>query len=112
MKVAVIGSRTVQAVGLENYLPHDTTEILSGGAVGVDTCARVYAQAHGIPLTEYLPNYQRYGRAAPLKRNMDILGEADLVLAFWDGCSRGTKHVIENGKKLGIPLRIICCSPQ
>jgi hypothetical protein len=43
---------------------------------------------------------------------MAILGEADLVLAFWDGCSRGTKHVIENGKKLGIPLRIICCSPQ
>ena len=110
MKVAVIGSRTVQVADLGAYLPDDVTEILSGGAIGVDACAKEYAQAHQIQLTEYLPDYRRYGRGAPLKRNMTILQNADLVLAFWDGKSRGTKYVIENAQKLGVPVQIIHCT--
>ena len=106
MRVAVIGSRGLTVGRLEDYLPMDTTEIVSGGARGVDACARDYALRHGLKLTEYLPEYNRYGRAAPLKRNITIIENADLVLAFWDGVSRGTKYVIDNCKQRNIPVEV------
>ena len=110
MRVAVIGSRGLTVDNLEKYLPDDTTEIISGGARGVDASAREYAQRHGLKLTEYLPEYSKYGRSAPLKRNLTIIENADLVLAFWDGLSRGTKYVIDNCKKRNIPVEIFILS--
>lgn len=95
MKVAVIGSRNIRELDLERYIPADTCEIVSGGAVGVDKLAEEYAKAHGIPVTVFLPEYKRFGRAAPLKRNEQIVDYADLVIAFWNGRSRGTKYTIE-----------------
>lgn len=106
MRVAVIGSRKLKVNDLENYLPADTTEIISGGAHGVDTSAREYALAHKIKLTEFLPDYDKYGKAAPLKRNISIIENSDLVLAFWDGVSHGTKFVIDSCKKRNIPIII------
>ena len=106
MKVAVIGSRGLQVDHLEDYLPEGVTEIVSGGAQGIDTCAKNYALEHGLKLTEFLPEYSRYGRGAPLQRNITIIEYADLVLAFWDGKSSGTKFVIDNCKKRNIPVEI------
>ena len=106
MKVAVIGSRGITVSDLGKYLPAGTTEIVSGGAKGVDTSAREYALAHGVKLTEFLPEYDKYGRGAPLKRNITIIEHADVVLAFWDGKSRGTKFVIENCKQMGVPVKV------
>ena len=54
MKVAIIGSRGLNIENLEDYVPKDTTEIISGGAKGVDFCAKTYAIAHGLKLTEFL----------------------------------------------------------
>lgn len=104
MRVAVIGSRGLSIENLEDYLPENVSEIVSGGARGVDTSARRFAQTHGIKLTEFLPDYEKYGRSAPLKRNITIIENADMVLAFWDGKSRGTKFVIDNCKKRNIPV--------
>ena len=106
MKVAVIGSRGLLVNNLEKYLPPETTEIVSGGAKGIDTCAREYAKANNIKLTEFLPEYEKYGRSAPLKRNITIIENADIVLAFWDGKSNGTRFVIDNCKKLGKEVRV------
>ncbi len=106
MKVAVIGSRGLSVNSLEKYLPEETTEIVSGGARGVDTSAREYATSHGLKLTEFLPEYDKFGRGAPLKRNITIIEYADLVLAFWDGQSHGTKFVIDNCKKRNIPVKV------
>ena len=106
MKVAVIGSRNLKVDDLGKYLPEGVTEIVSGGARGVDTCAREYALANEIKLTEFLPEYDKYGRGAPLRRNITIIEYADLVLAFWDGSSRGTKYVIDNCKKRGVPVKV------
>ena len=100
MKVAIIGSRNLIVNDLQNYLPPNVTEIVSGGAKGIDTCAREYAQNNGIKLTEFFPEYDKYGRSAPLKRNLLIIGYADEVVAFWDGRSRGTGYVIDNCKKM------------
>ena len=106
MKVAVIGSRGLSVSDLGRYLPENTTEIVSGGAKGVDTSAREYALSHEIKLTEFLPEYTRFGRSAPLKRNITIIEYSDIVLAFWDGKSRGTKFVIDNCRKLGVEVRV------
>ena len=109
MKVAVIGSRGLWVENLGNYLPSGVTEIVSGGAKGIDSCARQYAQEHGLKLTEFLPDYPRYGRGAPLKRNLEIIAYADQVLAFWDGHSPGTKHVIDqcNKKKKKVTVHLL-----
>lgn len=112
MKVAIVGSRNLCVIGLENFLPKNVTEIVSGGARGVDTCAREYAQTHGIKLTEYLPDYSLYGRIAPLKRNLEIIAYADMIIAFWDGKSHDTKYVIDKCKKQGIPVKVYLYKPN
>lgn len=99
MKIAVIGSRGLVINDLGKYLSANVTEIVSGGAKGIDTCAKKYALSNGIKLTEFLPEYNKYGRGAPLKRNLLIIDYADEVLAFWDGRSSGTKYVIEQCRK-------------
>lgn len=111
MKVAVIGSRGLEVENLEKYLPKETTEIISGGAKGIDACARNYAKSHGIKLTEILPEYEKFGRAAPLKRNDKIIERADILLAFWDGKSRGTSYVIEKSKRSGKRIKVYVKSP-
>ena len=107
MKLAIIGSRSLHIPDLEKYMPDDVTEIVSGGAKGVDSDARNYAEKNGIKITEFLPDYTLYSRSAPLKRNIQIIEYADMVLAFWDGKSRGTKYVIDNCEKTGVPVRVI-----
>ena len=106
MKIAVVGSRGLKVNDLGRYLPAGVTEIVSGGARGIDTCAREYAEKNRIKLTEFLPQYEKYGRSAPLKRNLLIIDYADLVLAFWDGNSKGTKYVIEQCKKQNKEIKI------
>ncbi len=106
MKVAVIGSRNLQVNDLEKYLPENITEIVSGGARGIDSCARRYALENNIKLTEFLPEYDKYGRKAPLCRNITIIEHADIVLAFWDGQSNGTRFVIDKCREKGVPVKI------
>ena len=110
MKVAVVGSRSITDISLEDYIGKEVTEIVSGGAVGVDTLAAEYARVHGLRLTEILPQYERYGRAAPIKRNKEIVDYADKVLVFWNGSSRGTLSVIQYAEKVGKSCEIIICS--
>lgn len=110
MKIAIIGSRTVHASidrAILRYLPPATTEVISGGAEGVDTAAARVAHELRIPLRVFEPDYAAYGKRAPLMRNLQIIDYADEVLAFWDGASRGTMHVIAECIKQGRPVRII-----
>ena len=82
-------------------MPKDITEIVSGGAKGVDSYAEEYANKNGIVVKVFLPKYEKYGRGTPLKRNLEIIDYSDTVIAFWDGKSRGTKFVIDKCKALG-----------
>lgn len=106
MKAAIIGSRSITITNMEQYLPAGITEIISGGAKGVDTSAREYALSHGIKITELFPEYEKYGKAAPLKRNIAIIQMSDIVIAFWDGHSHGTKFVISACKNLNKPIKV------
>ena len=110
MKIAVVGSRNITVKNMEKYLL-DGDEIVSGGAKGVDACAAEYAERNGLKLTVFLPKYERYGRAAPILRNREIVDYADKIIAFWDGHSKGTLSVIQYAEKIGKECRIILCSP-
>ena len=106
MKVAIIGSRTIFIENIKDYIPQGTTEIVSGGAKGVDTCAKLFAESNNITYSEFLPDYKKYGRAAPIVRNRLIVDSADIIIAFWDGTSKGTKSVIDYCNKAGKKVQI------
>lgn len=106
MKIAVVGSRGIKSLNLACYLT-DANEIVSGGAEGVDSCAEDYAREKGIKLTLFLPEYSRYGRAAPIVRNKKIVDYADKIVVFWDGSSKGTLSVIKYAEKVGKPCEIV-----
>ena len=110
MKVAIIGSRikknSLLKIILKN-LPAYTTEIVSGGAEGIDQYAEEIARELSIPTKIFYPEYEKFGRAAPLKRNLKILEYADEVIAFWDLHSKGTKQVIVECIKQNKPVKIV-----
>ena len=107
MKVAIIGSRKAHADHIERYLPDGVTEIVTGGAKGVDADAMRYAQEKGLKLTVFEPRFHRYRKGAPLVRNREIVAYADCVIAFWDGVSRGTAYSIGEAEKQGKPLTVV-----
>lgn len=95
MRIGVVGSRGL-TVDLRPYLDSvSVSEIVSGGCRGVDACAEKYARENGILIRIFHPDYKRYGCAAPLYRNVQIVDFSDKVYIFWDGVSRGTKFVLD-----------------
>lgn len=114
MKVAVIGSRNADDEAYRQIcdnIPLNTSEIVSGGAVGIDTYAKRYANENNLLLTEFLPDYNdpklENKKAAPLIRNRKIVEYADYIMAFWDGESKGTAFTVEYARKLNKPVKII-----
>ena len=111
MKIAIIGSRNITRVDIDKYI-EGCSEIVSGGAKGIDTCAAEYAKVSGVRLTVFLPEYERYGRAAPIVRNKQIVDYADKIVAFWDGSSKGTLSVIRYAQKLGKEWVTVICKER
>ena len=105
MKLAIVGSREFENYDLlcaEVAKIRETQKIdliVSGGAKGADTLAKKYAALNHIPLMEFLPDYERYGRGAPLQRNTLIVQNADWVLAFVTASSKGTWDTIRKAQK-------------
>ena len=112
MKIAVVGSRNLTEVIIDNYIPSGTKEIVSGGAAGVDSCAAEYARENGLKLAVFLPEYKKYGRRAPIVRNKQIVDYADKVIVFWDGSSKGTESVIKYAEKQSKPLEVVIKKPS
>lgn len=110
MKVAIVGSRGYSRLGdvslFVTLLPHDAV-IVSGGARGVDSAAESAARVRGMQTVIYKAEWARYGNSAGYKRNADIVKAADVVVAFWDGVSKGTKHTIDLAHQAEIPVLVI-----
>ena len=111
MRIAIVGSRNIIVTNIGRYIS-DCDEIVSGGAKGVDTCAAEYARKNGIKLYEFLPNYERYGRAAPIVRNKEIVDFADKVIVFWNGNSKGSLSIIKYAEKTGKQCEVIICEQK
>jgi predicted Rossmann fold nucleotide-binding protein DprA/Smf involved in DNA uptake len=111
MKLAIIGSRSFDDYDLLSRMVSanypQVTMIISGGARGADELARQFAFERGIEIREYLPEWKRHGRAAGQIRNRLIIDDADAVLAFWDGSSKGTRGGLEYARKQGKEIVIL-----
>jgi hypothetical protein len=110
MKVAIIGSRDFNNYELvkktmEEY--ENVDMIVSGGAKGADTLGEQWAKENNKETLIFKPDWEKYGRSAGMIRNKDIVKNSDLVIAFWDGKSKGTKNSIDTCGKLGIKVRIV-----
>ena len=111
-RIAVVGSRNyrhwwrIPLVLYENFGDKDVI-IVSGGADGVDSAAKYAARVLGLDYKEFLPKYHMYGLKAPLYRNIEIAEYCTQAVAFWDGESRGTKHLLATVRALEKPFTII-----
>lgn len=74
---------------------YSITEIVSGGAQGADALAERYANDKDLLLTVINANWDKYGKSAGYKRNLEIVERSEIIIAFWDGVSKGTKHTID-----------------
>ena len=111
MKVLVCGSRSWIYQGVMyrrlRQLPPGST-IISGGARGADELAEWLAPALGFTSKVYPADWETFGKRAGYIRNVQMLEQdPDLVIAFWDGESRGTAHTIREAEKRGIPVEVI-----
>jgi len=116
MKLAVIGGRDFDNYTLlanilwdllkvKGTISQDT--IVSGGAKGADSFAKKYAKEESIPYLEFPAEWDKYGKSAGFLRNQTIVDNCDMVLAFWDGESRGTADTIAKAKKAKKPTFIV-----
>jgi len=110
LKVAIVGSRCIAEFDRDvifRHLPKECSDIISGGAPGVDTVAEKLARDLKLNFIKITPDYKTFGKNAPLMRNRQIAEQADLVLAVWDLASRGTAHMIAHCIAVNIPVRVI-----
>ena len=107
MKLLIAGSRSITNIDIQKYVPSGVDTIISGGANGVDRLAEEYADRRRLSKFIMRPRYDLYGRAAPLKRNEEMVSIADTVLVIWDGSSRGAQYTISCAEKQNKPLILI-----
>jgi hypothetical protein len=116
VNIAVVGSRTFEDYdllekALDRYTIPKQDTIISGGARGADSLARRYARENGIRMVEHFPNWKRHGRVAGFLRNEKIVKDAEVVVAFWDGKSKGTQHTISLAERKGIDVHVVEFGP-
>lgn len=107
MKVIVAGSRNItdeykvrEALSHAGLSTQDVTEIVSGGARGVDKLGEDIANFHKIPVKKFPADWETHGRSAGYIRNKEMAEYADMLVAVWDGNSKGTAHMITAMTKL------------
>jgi hypothetical protein len=112
MKLAIVGGRDFNDYCLLSDILYDyfdkfILEIISGGAKGADFLGKRYAENHGISYIDFPACWDKYGKSAGFKRNQTIVDACDMVLAFWDGKSKGTQDTINKAKKAKKPTFIV-----
>lgn len=108
-RIAIVGSRNFQNAELVTSfvrsLPLETT-IVSGGARGADQWAEQAAKLFGLQTQVFHADWDNLGRRAGPIRNARIVAEADRLVAFWNGRSRGTLNTILSARAAGLPVEI------
>ena len=81
--------------------------IISGCARGADTLGVRYASENAFDVDKYPADWDKYGKKAGYMRNVEMAENADALIAFWDGKSKGTKHMIDIATERNLPIRVI-----
>ena len=115
-KIVVAGGRTfndlasmtvhLNALLKTKRLTHEIV-IISGTARGADQTGEQYADNTGTTLLRFPADWDKHGKSAGYVRNKAMAAEADAVVVFWDGKSKGSKHMIDIAESSGLPLRVI-----
>ena len=94
---------------MKDYLTSikDDICVVCGQARGADTLGEQYAKEHNHSVQYYPANWKRYGKAAGYIRNTEMANNADALVAFWDGQSLGTKHMIATAIQLGLSIHVV-----
>ena len=117
MKVIIAGGRdftnvTVMATTLNNLQDVDHVieieklTLICGMARGADLAAYKLFSEAGLPIKMYPADWDQYGKSAGFIRNAQMADIADMLIAFWDGESRGTAHMIDTARKLNLNVLV------
>lgn len=109
-RVAIVGSRQFASLDkVIEYVKGLPVEVIivSGGAIGVDLIAQKAAEARGMKVDIFKPDWAHLGRAAGPIRNRTIVENCDALVAFWDGVSPGTHSSIKLAQNMRKPVTII-----
>lgn len=113
MKCIIAGSRSITDIALVRkaffVAPFSVrvSEIVSGGADGVDSIAELLAAEIGVPVCRFLPDWAEYGRYAGPKRNAEMAKYADCLVLVWDGVSAGSASMLREAKKAGLEIHVL-----
>lgn len=111
MKTIIAGSRNINDLRLLEKVIEESgfeiSEVVCGGARGVDDLGRKWAHnGNVIPVKMFLAEWDKYGKSAGYRRNVEMAEYADALVAVWDGHSVGTKHMIEIALMLGLKVHV------
>lgn len=110
MKVIIAGSRWItkydwvcEAIG---WFDTPITEVVSGGADGVDKLGELWAERMDIPVVRFEAKWYEHGKAAGPIRNQAMADYAEGLIAVWDGKSKGTADMIRRAKAKGLKIYV------
>jgi len=113
MKLIIAGTRTfgnyklLKESVLKNINISDIEEIVSGTAKGADSLGELFAFENDIPVKRFPANWEKYGKSAGYRRNVEMAEYGDTLLAFWNGVSKGTLHMINIAKNKNLKVFVI-----
>lgn len=114
-KIVVAGSRDFKNYNVaKEYIDFCISEIrrtntlifMSGSCKGADFLGEMYAKENGFEIKKYPAEWQKYGKAAGPIRNEKMAKDADYIICFWNGQSKGTMSMIEYAEKYNKPIKI------
>lgn len=93
--------------------PKDYVKVISGGARGADTLGERFAKEFDLEVKRFIPDWESIGRRAGYIRNAEMAkysvedGSDGMLIAFWDGKSKGTKHMIDLANKYELEVHVV-----
>ena len=92
-------------------LNYKEIKIVCGKARGADTLGEKFALKYGINIKYFPADWNKYGKSARYKRNTEMAEYAKedngILVAFWDEKSKGTKHMIETARHVGLKVFVL-----
>lgn len=111
MKIAFSGCRNAHinwatAYKISQIIGEDDEVLVGDCPTGIDLFVREFCKEREVPFTVFVADWNKYGRAAGPIRNGQMVEEADLLIAFWDGNSKGTLSAITQAVKKKLRVKI------